>query len=189
MQRSALILIELAQYSDEVYYKIVNSIGRGYHFSKMHSLSRTELWMIPKTKMEENEIIAQLKALTAVRNFHLIMIEDKAKTTDLPNVRKLFDIYGLDTSGVYDEQLLLYLDSVFKLENAYYLEFNRADAAAGPCKVLVKPAKEDPHYSARSYEKIKNWMLEEGEISPYNHREIIITSTQNVSVRKESPLD
>ncbi len=160
MQRSVLILLELAAHSAEVYYTIVNSIGRGFHYSKMDSLSRTELWMIPKSKKEENEIISQLKAFKAVRRFYLIMIDDTAKATDLADVRKLFDMYGLDTNRINDEALLLYLNSVFKLENAYYLEFSRTGTETGPCQVLVKPAKEDLRYSASAYAKIKKWMLD-----------------------------
>lgn len=189
MQRSVLLFLELTEYSKEVYCAIVNSIGRGYHFCKMNSLGRSELWMIPKTEKEKNEIIAELKALKAVKNLYLVMIEEAVKTTDLADVRKLFNMHELDTSGISDVELLLYLNSVFKLENAYRLEFSRMGSGPGPCQVFIKPSKEYPNYSDSAFEKIKKWMLDEEEILLDNYRDVTATSTQMVTVKLELPPD
>lgn len=138
MQTSLLILLKLKEYSDEVYYTIMNSIGRGYHYCKGDNLCRTELWMIPKARKEKQEIITLLKAIQDVQTVSLVVIEGSAIPADLNEVRSLFADYGWDTGSVSDEELLLYLNSVFQLKNTYYIDFDLGNTGKEQRTIFIK---------------------------------------------------
>jgi len=188
MQISLLILLELKEYSDDLYFTIVNSIGRGYHYSKEDNVSRTELWMIPKARKEKNEIINQLKAIEVVQNVSLVTIENSAKSVDLKAVRQLFTAYGWDAGSIKDEELLLYLNSTFQLQGTYYIDFESGKPGAKSHRIFIKPIPENPSYSASESDKIKKWMLNEEEITPQNVRTVTATSTHTVEIKKGLPL-
>jgi hypothetical protein len=188
MQTSLLILLELNEHSDELNFTIVNSIGRGYHYCKVDNVSRTELWMIPTARKEKNEIINQLTAIEAVKNLSLVIIENSTKSTDLPAVRQLFEAYGWDAGSVSDEKLLLYLNSTFQLQSTYYIDFEPGEPGAKSQRIIIKPNKENPGYSARDSEKIKKWMLNEKEIASGSFRNVSAISYHTVEIKKGLPL-
>jgi hypothetical protein len=143
---SYLMSVTTSKMDVEVTLAILNTAGMGQAFhSFSNGVAHTALWIIPKGKKSRQEIITQLQAIPAIRNFSIVALSKPVNKNVLAEVRELFAQLGWDASKVTDDALLLFINAKIQGQYTYYIDYEHKGKV--PVEIQIKLIEEHPLFS------------------------------------------
>lgn len=178
MAESYLMSLTTSQHDVETTVAIINIVGPG---AAIFGSGDSTLYIVPKGRTAKKEVIAKLKAIPTIKDVAVVALSNPVNESELPEVRALFSNFGLDASGVTDEELSLFLNAKLKGQYTYYLKFEWGKRGRSD-KIYVRPVTELPGYSAERF-KARNAIEEEALDKVYTVDDIEVRSVviQNIS--------
>jgi hypothetical protein len=111
-----------------------------------------DLWIIPKSKKNPEEVVSQLEAVPFILNVSVVSLSKPVTNTEVTKARELLNSLGWDTSAVGDEDLSLYLNAKLQGKWTYLLDITY-DTSRKVEKLQIIKAEEHPLFSAELIEK------------------------------------
>jgi len=168
-----LMSLTTSQHDVETTVAIMNLMGPG---TAVCGSGDSTLHIVLKARTAKEELIKQIKALPSIRDVAVVTLSNPVKESELPEVRSLFVNFGVDPSGITDEELSLFLNAKLNRQYTYYLKFEWGKRGQ-PDKIHVRP-------TDFSVEQIKKWNAIEEEamdkiytVDDVKVRSVVVQST------------
>lgn len=145
--------------SKEAMVAIFNMSGAAcMHFG----LGHTSFWILPNNKKDREETIAQLESVPGLHSVYVVSLSNPVTIEEVGEVRKMLNVFSIDTSAVTDDKLAAYLNSILDNKSTFYIEFDDEAARKGDTKLLIAALEEHPDFSPQ-------WLLQ-----PYTSEEDLL---------------
>ncbi len=133
----------------EVLLAIQKIAGRGrILYGSSTEFTKRNLWIIPKGNKNSKAIISRLNEMPAIRNVSIVTLSKPVKETELTEVRKLFAYFNWDTSGVNDNELLLFIYEKIQGKYTSFIDYKHKKIGKESVEIRIKPIEEHPNFSA-----------------------------------------
>jgi hypothetical protein len=139
--------VATSQTGVEVFLEIRNIAGTGHvQFGRSGDFGGVDLWIVPKSKKNREELLIQLKAVPFIRQVSIVTLSKSITNTELFEVRALFNNLGWDTNDVRDEELFLFLNAKRQGKFTYMIDVDHGKGHTAE-KIRIIRAEEHPHFS------------------------------------------
>jgi hypothetical protein len=156
---SYLLSITTSSQETEVILAILNTAGRGHAlFGTSNEVVSKTLWFIPKGRKNKEEVTIQLKAIPAIQQVSVVALSQPLGSTELAEIRELFNDFNLDAKDVSDDELSLFIDSKIQGKYSYYIDFDHKNTRWEKAKIHIKRLEDHPQFSP-------DWVKRENSIT------------------------
>jgi hypothetical protein len=156
---SYLLSVTASSQDPEVILAILNTAGRGHALGGTgnESFNKT-LWVIPKGRKNKEEVTTQLKAIPAIQHVSVVALSRPPTSTQLAEVRELFNDFNWDSKDVTDDELSVFINSKIQGKYSYYIDFEHKYSMGKVKKIHIKRLEDHPQFSP-------DWLKTENRIT------------------------